>query len=212
MKKIISLLLGSFLLASSAYAGGMVGVKVGVGDLEGSSNSYTAGDTTYSAQSGSKDSEYAAIFAEFAVSDMISVGVEYVPLSGVISIDGNSADSRAEVSDFITAYLMVSVDAGPGKLYAKAGYADAQIGTVSSMDRSTVNAQSDALEGPMLGIGFQTAEGALGDALDLVARLEATYTDFDDVSITTTSNGSASVKKTASGELTTFSLSLAKSF
>ena len=211
MKKIISLLLGSFLLASSVYAGGMVGVKVGVGDLEGNSNSYTAGDTTYTAQSGSVDNEYAAIFAEFAVSDMISVGLEYVPLSGIISLDGNSVDSRAEVSDFMTAYLMLAVDAGPGKLYGKVGYADAQIGTVTANDSTTVNSQSDALEGPMLGIGFQTAEGALGDALDLVARIEATYTDFDDVSITTTSNGNASVKKTGDGELTTISLSLANS-
>ena len=212
MKKIISLLLGSFLLASSAYAAGMVGVKVGLGDLEGSSNAYTAGETSIAGQSASVDNEYAAIFVEFAATDMISVGLEYVPLSGIISLDGNSVDSRAEVSDFMTAYIMMSVDAGPGKLYAKAGYADAQIGTVTSNDTSTVNSQSDALEGPMLGIGFQTAEGALGDALDLVARLEATYTDFDDVSITTTSNGSTSVKKTADGELTTFSLSLAKSF
>ena len=190
----------------------MVGVKVGLGDLEGSSNAYTAGETSIAGQSASVDNEYAAIFVEFAATDMISIGLEYVPLSGIISLDGNSVDSRAEVSDFMTAYIMMSVDAGPGKLYAKAGYADAQIGTVTSNDTSTVNSQSDALEGPMLGIGFQTAEGALGDALDLVARLEATYTDFDDVSITTTSNGSTSVKKTADGELTTFSLSLAKSF
>ena len=113
-----------------------------------------------------------------SVTDMISVGLEYVPLSGIISLDGNSVDSRAEVSDFMTAYLMLAVDAGPGKLYGKVGYADAQIGTVTANDSTTVNSQSDALEGPMLGIGFQTAEGALGDALDLVARIEATYTDL----------------------------------
>ena len=46
----------------------------------------------------------------------------------------------------------------------------------------------------------------------LVGRVEATYTDLIDVSVTTTSNGSTSVKKTGSGEITTFTVSLAKSF
>ena len=62
----------------------------------------------------------------------------------------------------------------------------------------------------MIGIGFET--GSLGDALDLVARFEATYTEFDDVSVTTTSNGSTSVKKTADGELITVTFGIAKSF
>jgi hypothetical protein len=60
----------------------------------------------------------------------------------------------------------------------------------------------------MIGVGFQTNELMNG----LVARVEATHTDYDDVSVTTTSNGSASVQKTASAELTTFSVSVAKSF
>ena len=46
MKKIISLLIGSFLFASTSFAAGMVGVKVGNGDLEGNADGYTAGGTT----------------------------------------------------------------------------------------------------------------------------------------------------------------------
>ena len=60
----------------------------------------------------------------------------------------------------------------------------------------------------MVGVGFQTGELIEG----MVARLEATYTDYDDVSVTTTSNGSTSVKKTAEADLTTFSISIAKAF
>ena len=45
-----------------------------------------------------------------------------------------------------------------------------------------------------------------------MARAEYTMTEFDDISVTTTSNGSAAVKKTADGELTTLTISLAKSF
>ena len=60
----------------------------------------------------------------------------------------------------------------------------------------------------MIGIGYQSVE--FGDGI--VARVEATHTDYDDISVTTTSNGSTSVKKTATAELTTFSVSIAKSF
>ena len=99
-------------------------------------------------------------------------------------------------------------EAGGGSVYFKAGYSHADIGSITNANGSTVNSQDDSLTGPMIGIGFQSNELVNG----LVARLEATYTDVDDVSVTTTSNGSTSVKKTGSGEITTFTVSLAKSF
>ena len=60
----------------------------------------------------------------------------------------------------------------------------------------------------MVGIGFSSPENSIG----LSVRAEATYTEFDTIQVTTTSNGSTSVKKEADGDLTTFSVSLAKSF
>ena len=211
MKKIISLLIGSFLFASTSFAAGMVGVKVGNGDLEGNADGYTAGSTTYTAISKSKSAEYGAIFAELELGGTpFSLGVEYIPFDAIIGLDGNSIDSHAEVSDYTTIYALASMDAGAGKAYVKAGYSEGSIGTIQSRHDSTVNSQSDSLEGPMIGIGFET--GSLGDALDLVARFEATYTEFDDVSVTTTSNGSTSVKKTADGDLTTLSVSIGKKF
>ena len=67
----------------------MIGVKYGNGDLEGNAKSYTAGSTTYAAQSGSKDNEFGAIFAEVNVKESpISVGLEYVPFDADISLNG----------------------------------------------------------------------------------------------------------------------------
>ena len=84
-----------------------------------------------------------------------------------------------------------------------------RIGTVKNDDTTTtVNSKSSELEGMMFGFGIQSVELANG----IVARAEYTFTDFDDISVTTTSNGSASVKKTASGELETLTFSIAKSF
>ena len=85
----------------------------------------------------------------------------------------------------------------------------ADIGTVKpNAGATTINSNSDSLEGMMYGVGLQSKELPFG----LVARAEYTFTEFDDISVTTTSNGSASVKKTADGDLTTLTISLAKSF
>ena len=97
--------------------------------------------------------------------------------------------------------------ANGGSAYIKAGLFTADIGTIKNT-MTVVNSQDSSLEGNMIGLGFQSPENGVG----LVFRGEATYTDLDDVSVTTTSNGSTSVKKTADGEITTFSISVAKAF
>lgn len=219
MKKILSILFGaSLLLATSAQAGGVFGIKYGNGELDATKNAYTAGETTYAAASKAKDHEYGAIFAEIEIPaiDGLSLGIEVIPFTATIMLENvKEAQTGAELSDHRTLYGQYMYSMGSGGVYVKAGYAMADIGNVtqtknSSVDSqiTTVNSQSDSMEGPMLGIGFQTNELVDG----LVARLEATYTDYDDISVTTTSNGSTSVKKTASAELTTFSISIAKTF
>ena len=115
----------------------------------------------------------------------------------------------ANVSDYTTAYALAMTELKDISVYAKLGYSMADIGTVKPNDgTNTINSNSSELEGIMYGVGIQTAELAMG----IVARAEYTYTEFDDISVTTTSNGSASVTKTASGELTTMTVSLSKSF
>ena len=210
MKKLISILIGaSLLLGTSAYASGMVGVKFGLGELDATNNSYTAGSTTVASQSGSKDNQFGAIFGEFELPAVegLSLGVEYIPFDANIRLDKGESGTGAEVSDATTIYASIMRDAGAGSVYVKAGYFTADIGAVTNANGTTVNSQDDSLEGPMLGIGFQQelASGIFG-------RLEGTYTELDDVSITTTSNGSSSVKKTGSGDITTITLSVAKSF
>ena len=211
MRKITTLFfLALFTLTTSVYAGGMIGVKLGQGDLEGNSKSYTAGSTTYAAISASKDSDFGAIFAEVNIKESpISVGLEYVPLDTDISLQGHQSNVSANVQDYTTLYLLARHELTNFNVYAKLGYSEADIGTVKANDgQTTVNSQSGSLEGIMYGLGVQSQELPFG----LVARAEYTFTEFDDISVTTTSNGSASVKKTADGELSTLTFSLAKSF
>ena len=212
MKKITILLITAmFTLTTSAFAGGMIGVKIGKGDLEGTAKSYTAGGTTYGAATGSKDNDFGAIFAEYNVMESpISVGLEYVPFDADVSLDGKSSGVSANVGDYTTLYALAMQPVNDDvSVYAKIGYSQADIGSIKNTDTlTTINSKSGELEGMMYGVGIQTQELAMG----IVARAEYTFTDFDDISVTTTSNGSASVKKTADGELTTLTLSIAKSF
>ena len=211
MKKITTLLITAmFTLATSAFAGGMVGVKYGTGDLDGSSNAYTAGSNDYATESGSKTNEFGAIFAEVNVKESpISVGLEYVPFDADISLNGKNANTSANVSDYTTVYALAMHELDQVSLYAKLGYSMADIGGVSANDaETTINSQSSELEGIMYGVGIQSKVLENG----IVARAEYTMTEFDDISVNTTSNGSASVTKTASAELQTLTVSIAKSF
>ena len=211
MKKLtIILVTAIFTLTTSAFAGGMIGVKYGKGDLDGTAASYVAGTTTYAAQSGSKENEFGAIFAEINVKESpISVGIEYVPFDADITLNGDASGASANVDDYTTIYALAMHELTNFSVYAKLGYSQADIGTVKPNDgQTTINSNSDSLEGMMYGVGLQSQELPFG----LVARAEYTMTDFDDISVTTTSNGSAAVKKKADGELTTLTISLAKSF
>ena len=209
MKKIISIVIASFLFSVTANAGGMVGAKIGFGEIEGTKNAYTAGSTDYAADSEEVTSGYGALFAEINVMDSpVSVGVEYIPFDAVISIDNSAADSSVELSDHTTLYALASADVADGvAVFAKLGYSHADIKAKANHHTTTINSSSGDLEGPMFGAGVQ-----IGTDGGFIARVEAAYTEYDDVNVNTTSNGSASVAKKAEVETTTISLSIAKSF
>ena len=186
MKKILSILFGaSLLLATSAQAEGVIGIKYGTGELDATKKAYTAGDTNYAAASKAKDHEYGAIFVEVALPaiDGLSLGVEVIPFTATIMLENaKEAMTGAELSDHRTFYGQYMYSMGSGGVYVKAGYAMADIGSITQTNNggaetpiTTVNSQSNSLEGPMVGIGFQSNE--LGDGF--VARLEATYTDYE---------------------------------
>ena len=207
MKRILSILLASSFLACSAYAGGMIGVKVGTGTVDGTKTvdpSHGIGSNT----TGSKDSEYAAIFLEANVSDRVSLGIEIVPLEGIV--DSNAAarsDTQVTVRDLKTVYALVPF--GDTPIYGKVGYGHADLSVVANYVTTTVGSASDSLEGPMVGIGAQFDSPI--PFLDVI-RVEGTYYKFDELSITTTNTTGTADTHTKKGdaELMTISLSLAK--
>ena len=209
MKKILSILLASSFLALSANAGGMIGVKVGSGSLDGE-RTVDPQHGVASSNTGSVSNEYAAIFAEFSVNDMVSVGLEVVPMEGQISTkDATSSDTTVTVSDLITAYALVSI--GDSPFYGKVGYSTVDLAVDTNYTQNTVNSFDDSAQGPMIGLGAQFDSPI--PFLDVV-RIEGTYHMFDEVEITTTNTTGTADTHTKKGEaeLMTLSLSLAKSF
>ena len=209
MKKILSILLATSFIASSALAGGMIGVKVGTGTVDGKKTvdpSHGVATNT----SGSKDSEYAAIFLEANVTDAVSIGLELVPMEGIVDSSAAArSDTQVTVSDLKTLYALVPF--GDTPLYGKIGYSHADLSVVANYVQTTIGSASDSLEGPMVGIGAQFDSPI--PFLD-VLRIEGTYHAFDELSITTTNtNGTADTHtKKGDAELMTLSLSIAKSF
>lgn len=207
MKKLITILFTSLFFTSFAYSEGMIGIKMGLGDLEGKrTSSGESGDTT-----GSVDSEYGAIFGEINLADSpVSAGIEIVPLEGVIDTeDDTTTDTQVTVQDLVTLYLLASKETGFGSVYGKIGYSTADLSAVSNYGH-TLSDMSDKLEGAMVGVGVQ-----LDSPLPIfnVVRLEGTYTQFEDLKVTSTDGVSGEVhKRTGEANLTTVSISLARSF
>jgi len=205
MKKILSILFSSVILMSSANAAGMIGIKAGMGTLDGERTV----DGKFGTASASKDHEYGAIFAEFEVNDMMSIGGEFIPLEATIDTKSTTAaDSHANISDHATVYVLVPF---ADMFYAKAGYSRADVSVVANYVNTTVTDAPSSIEGPMIGIGAQLESPI--PFLDVV-RLEATYTDYGEMSITTTNTtGTTDTdRKTGEATQTTFTIGIAKSF
>jgi len=216
MKKIISILFVSIFTATSAFSAGMVGIKLGYGELEATKNAITntPAALTEAAETKDIDHEYGAIFAEVNLGDsLVSLGLEYIPISGTLSVSNRDhTDASLEISDHTTLYALVAKELSNGAaVYGKIGYSMADIGNVKqSTSTTTINSFDSDLDGPMVGVGVQSAEFS---NLALVARLEATYTEYDDVSVKTTDADGLVETKTASDiNLTTLTVSLGKKF
>ena len=212
MKKIVSILFASIIFTTSAYAGGLIGLKVGNGELEATRATIvnTPATLNEAADTQNVDHLYGAIFGELNINDgPLNLGFELVPLSGTISVATDNTDASAEVGNLRTIYALAAREVGGGSVYAKLGYSEADIDNAKqSNGTTTITSFSDALEGPMIGIGFQT-----GEYNGLVFRAEATLTEFDDVEVKTTdADGLAETKKANDIEFQTFTLSVAKAF
>ena len=222
MKKLTIAFISVIFLAVSAQADS-VGVRISQANMDASGSHTTnsaSGESGGAAVSSSGNADFmvASLFAEkdFDMGSMtMSLGLDVIPFTTEVEKlgGGDGFDATVEVGNLITAYIQPTFDLGDMSVFAKVGYSQADLDITNTSRQATTagTAGTDgntgkSLEGMMFGAGVQKAVQHMGG--DGFVRLEATVTDFDEITHT---NSNGKVVK-ADAELTMISLSIGKTF
>ena len=194
MKNYIRIILSSLLLIwatpSNAEFNFGVGLIVGQVDSDGTETEGTAADTSTRAKSFEESFVGADIFAEY-VYNGYTLGVTYIPIekdvgSGTrtdVSGDGNENDSgdrsaSAELEDMYSIYT--NIPFGGTGFYGLLAYNEVDVITSETLPTSTYG--NISIDGYSYGIGFKS--GAM--------KFELFHTDFDDFSISASTDADSS--------------------
>jgi len=222
MMRKISLIIFSILFGSAVANADStnIGLKVSYGNMEASgshttnSGSIAYGGTAVSA-SGDADFPFGSIFIERQISAGsmdVALGLDINPTTQEVDKlgGGDGFDATVDMGNLYTAYIQpMFASNGNVTFFAKLGYSQADLDikditrqATTAGTASTDGNTSKSLEGPMYGIGVNVSlESSF-------VRLEATRTDFDEISHT---NSNGKVLK-ADAELDAISISFGKSF
>ena len=192
MKKIHQLIVALIVLtfSSTSFAEMKYGVSGALTLIEASGTETEGGEKN----SGEADNLVAipSIFAEYVLSDTLSVGIDYIPLKADVSdkakkrsdtetsVTGTTTttstsrtqSAQAELENHITLYANYNLDNG---LYVKGGVASVSLNTDESLGTGSKYGNDDIL-GYLIGFGVDSGNW----------RTEITYTDYEDISLTST--------------------------
>ena len=218
MKKIIAVvfLFSSFMLHSvKAELGLNVGLSGSLAVFHGTGTENENGETSSDDATGVAG--YGSIFIEKSFGDRLLVGIDYVPSSlesetseTVVddlkgSADGASSQQTNKVQvdfeDLTTFYLGLNVTES---LYVKAGMVQVDVITNESLGTGSTYGNT-SLDGTMFGLGYNHSYGN-----GISARIEGSYMDFDDASVTASNTDNKISLKGLEGA--SAKISLVKSF
>jgi hypothetical protein len=190
MRKIHQLIIALIMLSftSASYAEMKYGVSGALTFIDASGTETEGGEKN----SGDADNIVAipSLFAEYAFSDTVSVGIDYIPLSADVSdktkkrtdtetsVTGTATTTstsrtqtaNAELENHITLYANYNVGNG---LYLKGGVAQVTLNTNESLGTGSKYGEEDIM-GYVIGFGVDSGNW----------RTELTYTDYEDISLT----------------------------
>ena len=189
MKKTITIVLISMLtLFGKAYAEVSFGVSAALTKIDASGTETEGGEKT----NGGADNTVVipSLFVEYAYSDTIAVGLDYIPMSADVSnktksrndtetsVSGTAASTstartnkaQAELENHLTLYANYMLD---DTYFVKAGIAFVELNTGESLGTGSKYGNEDIFGG-VFGIG------AMSDN----HRFELIYTDYEDISLT----------------------------
>ena len=191
MKKTILVIMISMLaFVGKSYAEMSYGVSLAFTQINADGSETEGGEIN----NGSADHSVVipSLFAEYAYSDKVSVGLDYIPLSADVSDKAKSRtdtetsvtgtttttstsraqSAQAELSNHVTLYSNYMLS---DATYVKAGLAFVQLETQESLGTGS-NYGNEDIYGAVIGVGAKSGN----------SRFEIVYTDYEDVSLTST--------------------------
>ena len=218
-------LLATTILATSFSTAALSQISVGISAAYGSfdGEARETNVTAKTAKSGDADFPFASIFAEYSTkldkSWKLAIGLDYIPLSTEIEAMTRSSTSqnaggaagsgnttaKMELKNHATLYIQPSYMIDQTlSVFGKVGYsqADLNISASNAATGSSLN-KKDSLEGYLVGVGIQN-----NISKTAFVRLEANYTDYDDVTYTNTTG----TKFDGDGKLMAAKVSIGTSF
>ena len=220
MKKLVLSILFLLGLVTNSYATGSVGFTISSADVKSTvKDDIDSNGTTDTTKNLSNDVTFASIFFEKALSDNMSVGVDFIPFEAEFESRSTTQSSlkaktdgaatsgtnkgNADVSRHLTFYVQPQKEIRDGlKVFGTLGLVKADVESVVQSVSSTDKTVEQSLDGTKLGIGLKKETG-IG-----FVKLEYSQTDYDDISTTTSNN----TKVTADIDTNILALSVAKSF
>ena len=188
-KTILVLMIAMLTFVGKAYAEVSYGISAALTKINASGTETEGGEKN----SGSADNHLIipSVFAEYAYSDTITIGLDYIPLSADVSsktkskIDTETSvtgtnttlttsrtqKAQAELENHVTLYANYDF----GGYFAKVGVAAVTLNTEESLDTGS-SYGNENIFGGVFGIGTQQDNH----------RFELIYTDYEDISLTST--------------------------
>ena len=220
MKKLVLSILFLLGFVTNSYATGSVGFTISLADVNSDvKDDIDSNGTTNTTKSLSNDVIFGSVFIENAISENLSVGIDFIPFEAEfesrsttqtsLKAKGDGAATSGtnkgtvDVSRHLTLYVQPQKELNNGlKVFGTLGLVradvDSKIQSVSSNDKDV----STSLDGTKLGLGLKKETG-FG-----FVKLELSRTDYDDISATTSNN----TKVTADIDTDVLALSVARSF
>ena len=220
MKKLVISIIILLGFSTTSYATSSVGFTISMADVESTvKDDIDSNGTTDTTKDLSNDVTFASIFYEKALSENMSVGIDFIPfeaefesrsttqssLKATSDGDATSGTNKgtADVSKHLTFYIQPQKEITDGlKVFGTLGLVRADVESKVQSVSSTDKTVDQSLDGMKLGLGLKKETG-VG-----FVKLEYSQTDYDDISTTTSNN----TKVTADIDTNILALSVAKSF
>ena len=170
-----------------AYAEVSFGISAAVTKIDAEGTETEGGEKS----NGSADNTVLipSLFAEYAISDTISIGLDYIPLkadvsnktksrtdietsvtgTATVTSTSRSQKAQAELENHLTLYANYSLT---DQFFVKAGVASVELNTGESLGTGSKYGNED-IYGGVIGIGAQSGNG----------RFELIYTDYEDINL-----------------------------